>query len=496
MFTPLQQSMPCFTLATSEDSALIDGKDSLSHINCTARIEAIANWLCSQNARVVALHGDNSIDWVLVDLACQQANIVCVPLPAFFSAAQISHCLRTSTADLVLSDRTDFQTNIDSEMKACSTGGVISFNAWRTKSPGKVQMPEGTQKITFTSGSTGAPKGVCLSKAHQWQVARSLANAINIEKPRHLCLLPLSTLLENVAGIYSPLICGGSVHLPDDQSRGLPGSSGLNSTALLNCIERIQPNTMILLPQLLLVLVNACENGWRPPASLAFVAVGGARVAAGLVTKARSFGIPVYQGYGLSECGSVVTLNTPSFDNSTAAGKVLDYCKIDIEENEVVVSGSSHLGYLGMPESWYPTKIHTGDIGFLKNNFLTINGRMSNTLITAFGRNVSPEWIEAELMAKPLINHCVVVGDDRAYLAVLVDAPESLADDVITNWIEEVNHLLPDYAQLKNWSRIASHGWLSFFTENGRIRRSEFLEHFDRQINALYVQDAYLRLNA
>nr|MDC2856527.1 AMP-binding protein [Ningiella sp. W23] len=82
----------------------------------------------------------------------------------------------------------------------------------------------GTQKITFTSGSTGEPKGVCLSTQSQMQVAQSLCEQINISKPTHLCLLPLPVLLENIAGIYAPLLSGGCVHLMPLNELGFVGS--------------------------------------------------------------------------------------------------------------------------------------------------------------------------------------------------------------------------------------------------------------------------------
>ena len=87
---------------------------------------------------------------------------------------------------------------------------------------------------------------------------------------------------------------------------------GLDAARLLGTLSREQPNSLILVPELLQVLVVAAERGWQPPASLQFVAVGGAKVSRELLERADAAGIPVYEGYGLSECASVVCLNTPA----------------------------------------------------------------------------------------------------------------------------------------------------------------------------------------
>src|SRR5690606_24639695 len=101
---------------------------------------------------------------------------------------------------------------------------------------------------------------------------------------------------------------------------------------LLRCIEVERPHSAILVPQLLTVLVAACTKGWQPPDSLRFVAVGGARVAAELVIEARRYGLPVFEGYGLSECGSVVALNTSDTERLGSAGHVLPHCAVSVEE--------------------------------------------------------------------------------------------------------------------------------------------------------------------
>ena len=128
-------------------------------------------------------------------------------------------------------------------------------------------------------------------------------------------------LLENVAGVYGPLLANGTVIVPSLADVGLGGSSSIDVERLLACISLHDPESLILVPEILRVLTIAAERGWRPPTSLRFVAVGGSRVAPELIDKARGVGLPVYEGYGLSECGSVVSLNVVGHTRTGTAGQ-------------------------------------------------------------------------------------------------------------------------------------------------------------------------------
>ena len=448
------------------------------------------------NSNTVALFGDNSSDWVITDLACQQANICLVPIPTFFSQAQINHLFNSLAIDTVicqLSEAFIAIPNIRHRAQQSVLEGRFQLLQVSCAGAGSAR-PEGTQKITFTSGSTGQPKGVCLSVEQQLLQAAALANAVALDKPRHLCLLPLSTLLENIAGIYTPLMCGGEVIIPSLAEIGFQGSSSLDAHQFCRTISTYSPHSMILTPQLLVVAIAAVKQGWQPPESLKFVAVGGGRVAGQLLAEAHQCGIPAYEGYGLSECASVVSLNTRAESAVCTSGRPLPHLLVSIHDGEIMVSGNAMLGYAGEPDSWGQEMIETGDMGSLDSQgFLTISGRSKNLLISSFGRNINPEWVESELIANTVIADAVVYGDAQPHcVALLHPRDPQLADASMQQIVDQVNAGLPDYARIINWHRLEQplNSQPGLLTDNGRPVRAAIAAHYQQQLDSLYQQQA------
>ncbi len=441
----------------------------------------------------LALLAGNCIEWALVDIACRDADICLLPLPEFFSEAQLHHALNASAIDVVITDDAALlEARYQADCEPLQLLGAENFSLCRLENIAQsATLPAGTGKITFTSGSTGEPKGVCLSHGQLMLQAQRLSTLIDIEAPRHLCLLPLSTLLENVAGVYAPMLSHGEVIIPRAKELGFSGSVLLDPQKLLSTIQSVQPDSIILIPQLLLLLVNSIKKGWTCPASLQFVAVGGSKVSVDLLNEARQLGIPVYEGYGLSECASVVSLNTHAGSKSGTCGKPLPGLTVTLREGEVIVSGNTMLGYANEPESWYQQEIPTGDLGHLdQDGFLHIDGRKKNLLISSFGRNISPEWVESELLANPLLAEAVLLGDARPYCSALITARSELTRDLeIQACIDRVNAGLPDYARVVSWHRLDKplHENSNFMTDNGRPRRHQINTAFHNEIEALYA---------
>ncbi len=483
--SPLLQAM------RGHDARVITADGALSDAALRDRIQRLAEHLDHAGIKRVASRLDNGAQWLVLDLALRQLDAVHVPLPTFFSPSQMAHALGSSGAQCVITaPGGPVPEGATAPAEMLDDSGLACWSV--AASDSIATLPEGTACITYTSGTTGRPKGVCLSAATLVEVAGSLVQASSAIAPRrHLCLMPLSTLLENVAGLYATLLADAQIVLPSLADIGYTGAAGLDVSTLLRCLHRYQPESVILVPQLLLALVMAAEHGAPIPASLRYLAVGGGRVGPALMARARALGLPVFEGYGLTECGSVVCLNRPGANRDGSVGQVLPHARVEIVDGEIQVGGARALGYLG-DEAMPAGPVRTGDLGHIdQDGFVHITGRRKNVFITAFGRNVSPEWVESELLSHPALAQAVVWGEAQAdNVAVIVPRRGDLDDGAIAHALAEVNAGLPDYARVSRFVRApapfsAANGLL---TGNGRPRRDAILSHYRSEVDQCYRQ--------
>lgn len=468
--------------------ALAGARQMLSHAELTLRVERLAAALqaVTPRPRVLGLIADNGPDWVLVELAAERSGLPLVPLPAFFTLDQMRHAAQATGIDALLCEWPATAHGLGFARAAALEGTSLP---WFRRASDPVELPTGTTKITFTSGTTGTPKGVCLSAAQQRSVAASLVQAtreLGIE--RHLTLLPLAVLLENIAGVRAPLLAGATCCVPPLADVGVSGATRFDAPACLAAIDRWQADSVILLPQMMIALTAALEAGAPRPRQLRFAAVGGAKVAPTLLARARAAGLPVYEGYGLSECASVVALNVPGADKPGSVGRPLAHPGVRIDGGEIVVERSGFLGYVGQPSNTEP--LRTGDLGHIDaDGFLHVDGRRKHQLITSFGRNVAPEWPEAELAVEPAILQAAVFGEARPWLcAVIVPRTPDVTDAALKAAVAAANRRLPDYARIAYWIRafapfsVAS----GLATPNGRIRRDAIWARYRKRLEYLY----------
>lgn len=481
--------------ATSAGAAAVaDERETLTYAQLEAAVERLAERFASVAPRTIGLYADNGVGWVLADLAALRAGIPIVPLPLFASGGQIAHAMRAAGVDFVVTDRQQqlcAMLPADTHLTLSPLGrGLLGIRV--NAPPPPQRLPQDTWKITFTSGTTGTPKGVCLSRATIERTAEALCRAsAGSTEDRHLCVLPLATLLENIGGIYAPLLAGAVTHAPSLAAVGLDGSSTLDVARLVASLREVRATSAILVPGMLAALAGALAAGAPALRDLRFLAVGGAALAPSLLEAALAMRLPVYEGYGLSECGSVVTVNRADARRPGSVGRPLPHVRLEIaRDGEIVVRGSAFLGYLGdETRDAAGDRVATGDLGYLDEaGYLHVTGRKKNVFVTSFGRNIAPEWVECELTQKRAIGQAAVFGEARPFNAAVIVPQPAATLDAIAEAIDEVNHRLPDYARVGAWIVAAEpfspRNGLS--TENGRLCRQEILRAYAAKIDALY----------
>jgi long-chain acyl-CoA synthetase len=496
-YSTFEQTLAKHVLLKPDAVALQASAMSLTYLQLQQSVNKLRqDWPLDKHHQPIAIAVANHPAWVVLDIAILGSEIPSVPLPFFFSDTQLLHAVLDAGAATLITDQPERFNQIFADFivrkSTLSVAGkrLMQFDL---KTPTKT-LPAGTAKITYTSGTTGNPKGVCLSMQAMLNVAYSVVEATNIQgDAQHLCVLPLSTLLENIAGVYAALIAGATIHLLPSEEVGLNGSK-LDIHRLHSALLNTQASTAILIPELLNALVSAIESGAEKLPNLRFLAVGGAAVSSNVLLRASKLALPVYQGYGLSECASVVALNTVHNNQIGSVGKPLPHVQIKLaEDDEVLVKGVHFLGYTGdgitqTAQEW----LATGDIGAIDaQGFLQIKGRKKNIFITSFGRNVSPEWVECELLNSPHITQACVFGEAKPWNVALIVAKPNTSSNLLTKAIAEINQQLPDYARVSKWIAVdpftAANQQL---TLNGRLKRKEICQAHHQTINNLYKEVA------
>lgn len=407
----LFDSMKRHASEAGELIAVSDQHGQWSRRELFARVIGLAADLKGQ-PRTIGICAPNGIGWVTAQLACALAGKIVVPMPTFFSPAQLGHVVRDASVELILAAK-------PTAALAAQSGVSTKVIDVQRRGEGLPDVIDGFGQIIYTSGSTGQPKGV----RHQsgqiaWSAATLGSATAASAADTYLSVLPLPLLLETICSVFIPALLGAYVHF----DTGLAERVGRgDATGIAKAFETHRPTTSVLVPQLLKHWVAELKAvGQTAPSSLRFVAVGGAPVPKQVANAAWNMGIPVHEGYGLSECCSVVAVNRPKERRPGTVGHPLSGLSVSIDEGEIVVDGPSITdGYLGQGPANRPWR--TGDLGEIdQDGFVTVHGRKDSLLVTSFGRNISPEWIETMLLADPRIAFCAVTGHGEPHLTVLL----------------------------------------------------------------------------
>ncbi len=415
-----------------DNIAFEDDTGQISWCELAMRVESLACALDAVDGTIgIGLAG--GIDYVVADLALTLSGKRQVPLPFFFSTSQNAHVLMDAKVSTVVTSNPDLFSALP-HLKLIHPVAIPSETCALRSYAG------GAERIIYTSGSSGNPKGVVLGDRQLDASISALSLVIAADASDiHLSILPLAQLLEQICGIFLPIVAGAKTVFRFEATKSLFGAP---IEPLVDAFVTVRPTTSLLAPAILGRWVDALAT-CKAPDSLRFVAVGGASSSPSLIHAAQDIGIPVHEGYGLSECCAVVSMNRPGKNHPGTVGPVLDGVNVSLENGEIVISGPTVMqGYLnGNPA---PNVWHTGDLGHFDGDRLVVDGRKDALLVTGAGRNISPEWVEQRVNADPrIVSSALGIRRSDGALVLIIVAVAPVLPGEIETYLSD----LPTYAQ-------------------------------------------------
>ena len=518
----------------------------------------------------------NSPEWVMFDQAAMSLGLVVVPLYLDDRPDNAAYILKDSDTRLLVVQSISHWRRLDEAIEQVeglqrvvlvegevpgASERVRALADWLPARGGHTAPrpgdPKGLASIVYTSGTTGRPKGVMLSHHNMLSVAHAALTMIDVyQQDLFLSFLPLSHTLERTGGYYLPMMAGASVayarsvnHLPEDLRSVRP-------TALI-AVPRIFERVYLRIhdqlagqSRLKQALFRATVNvgwhrfersqgraGWRPKLLLwpllerlvarrVVQALGGrlrAAVSGGAAIPfpvARTFiglGVPLLQGYGLTEASPVISVNTFEDNDPASVGVPLRGTEVRIgEQDELLARGPGvMLGYWNNhaatrqvidAEGW----LHTGDQARIERGHIYITGRIKDILVLSNGEKVPPGDMESAILLDSLFSQVLVVGEGRPCLAALVVLdpehwfglareagvdpmdPASLENDrvkqTVIRRIRACLHDFPGYAKIRRVS-LSLEPWTmddDLLTPTLKVKRAKVIERFADRIERMY----------
>lgn len=290
----------------------------------------------------------------------------------------------------------------------------------------------GISTLQFSSGTSGEPRGVMLTEQNLASNAIALSEASGGDGDElRLSFLPMSHLYARTCDLYTWIVRGSRLVLAESPK------------TVFRDAKLVKPTVINGVPYFFQKAIDLAEKEGVSLKSLLGGEIkrcycGGAPLAPSVEQRFFDEGVPLYNGYGLTEASPVVTVNTPDAHKIGTVGRPLPGVEVRIaDDGEVLVQGPNvMLGYWNDPEATAETLrdgwLHTGDLGSLDTEgFLTITGRKKELIVLATGKNVAPSRVEALLCASPWIEQACVVGDGAKGLrALIVPNPDRLRAEI------------------------------------------------------------------
>ena len=435
----------------------------------------------------VALMLPNSILWVLFEQAALSLGLIVVPLYSNDRPENIAYILKdTESKILICPGQAYFDTlapllqavpslqriitSDDCQIQAAHSV-IVCLDSWLPplkECDAEIFTPIvfETATIVYTSGTTGPPKGVMLS--HDNILSNSYAGLLAMDiypDDSFLSFLPLSHMLERTVGYYLPIMAGASVSF----ARSIPD--------LAEDLVTIKPSVLVAVPRIFekmyaaisakvqtaspiknQLFEHAVATGWQQflysqkrtswhpnlilqpvldklvgvkvreklGGNLRIVIAGGAALSSNISRFFIGLGLPIYQGYGLTETSPVISVNRSEDNYPDTVGKPLSDIEVKIgEHDELMVKGPCVMqgywnnaratDYTINSDGW----MHTGDKAHIEENRIRITGRLKEIIVLSNGEKVAPTDMEMAIGLDPMFENVMVVGEGRPYLTLV-----------------------------------------------------------------------------
>ncbi|MEO8660268.1 MAG: long-chain fatty acid--CoA ligase [Bryobacteraceae bacterium] len=453
----------------------------------------------------LAILSPNRPEWHIVDFACHLAGFVLVPLYATLSPSQLEHILGHSGCSAIFLGGDKHAPVIDGlRLKLPALRLVIDIDAlapvlsqpvsaqdeahWRRLSA-SIQ-PGDVATIIYTSGTTGEPKGVMLTHGNfAFDVQSAIRRLDATGVTQVLSILPLAHVFERLF-CYGHFVVGAAIAYGDPYDAlallaryrpqvfaAVPRILEKVHETVLQQIEKFPPAKRDLVRWLLRQATQAIDTGLlhrraNPVARLVkpladmlvfdkirqklggrMIAIvsGGAPLNPDTAEFFYAAGIPIIEGYGLTETSPVIAVNPRGAAKLGRVGPPIEGVEIQFAPDGELLTRGPHVmkGYFQNPvataqaiqDGW----LHTGDLGRLdEDGYLQITGRKKELIVTAYGKNVAHEPIESVLAKSPLIHNAMLIGDKRRYIAALIvpDEQALLTIAAASGWGSDIDQLL------------------------------------------------------
>ena len=457
------------------------------------------------NNEHICVIGENSYNWIIIFLGIILSGNICVIIDKDYNEEKVDFLLKRSDTKIIY--YSDSYNNFISNMKY-KTNKIEDIDKYmeigkKYKNKYKTDDNRGCA-IFFTSGTTGPDKPVLLSERN---MAANTYQASSIFEPvgkKVVSFLPYHHALGLITGVLKPLYYKREIFINDSLKY------------LSKDLEEQKPSTIFVVPAFIemfykRIIKTVKKNGKEKDlekgikisnfllkfgidkrkklfkdildsfgGELSYIICGGAYLDPKYVIFFRNIGIEILNGYGITECSPVISVNRNHFKRDGSVGQLCRDVEVKIIDGEICVKGENvMLGYYNDQEGTDSVIIdgyyHTGDLGYLdKDGFLFITGRKKNIIILANGENVSPEVIEEDLLKDNEVEEVIVYEKNNDLVACIYPTEEYIGNQ------EYFDKLIHSYNLDKPKNRQIAYVELrdkEFVKNNNRkILRNKFLE--------------------